>query len=67
MEVRDLGIEHYRAFMTEIEDTNKWKHSPFHELEELIVLKCSCYQTIYRFNVIPTKIPMAFFTEIRKK
>ena len=44
------------------EDTNKWKDIHACGLEELRLLKCLCY----RFNEIPIKIPMAFFTEIEQ-
>ena len=39
--VKDLYSEIYKTLMKEVEeDTNKWKVSHIHGLEELIMLKC---------------------------
>lgn len=34
-----------------------------HGLKELIILNCSYYPKEYRFNALPIKIPMAYFTQ----
>lgn len=43
-EVKGLYSENYKS-LKEIENTNKWKGIPRHELEEFMLLKCQYYQS----------------------
>ena len=68
-ETKEMYTENYKILMRDIKDyINWWRDIPCSWVGRINIVKITILpNAVYRFIVIPVKLPMAFFTELQQK